>query len=145
MFLSYTRPRAELTRMYLPSKSNQTGVTCGLPFGMTVARLANAFFVVTRSRNSGGIVPRVATSRAAAALVAEPTHGLPTRDPEEPPLYPWARRKRPPPQVCARSADTVHRRGISPCRGSRSAHYLSNAWRGPEVCPDCPDHRSKPC
>src|SRR5713226_8641793 len=48
-------------RMYLPSKSNQTGVTCGLPFGMTVARLANAFFVVTRSRNSGGIASRVAT------------------------------------------------------------------------------------
>src|SRR6184192_3240223 len=60
MFLSFTRPRAELTRMYLPSKSNQIGVTCGPPFGITVARLANAFFVVTRSRNSGGIVPRVA-------------------------------------------------------------------------------------
>ena len=60
MFLSFTRPRAELTRRYLPSKSNQTGVTCGLPFDITVARLANAFFVVTRSRNSGGIVPRVA-------------------------------------------------------------------------------------
>src|SRR2546427_12384045 len=56
MFLSFTRPRAELTRRYLPSKSNQTGVTCGLPFDMTVARLANAFFVVTRSWNSGGIV-----------------------------------------------------------------------------------------
>src|SRR5438876_1689229 len=60
MFLSFTRPRAELTRRYLPSKSNQTGVTCGLLFSITVARLANAFFVVTRSRNSGGIVPRVA-------------------------------------------------------------------------------------
>src|SRR5213080_2203861 len=54
MFLSFTRPRAELTRMYLPSKSNQTGVTCGPPFGITVTRLANAFFVVTRSRNAAG-------------------------------------------------------------------------------------------
>src|SRR5438477_7986698 len=69
MFLSLTRPRAELTRMYLPSKSNQTGVTCGLPFGMIVARLANALFVVTRSMNSGGIVPRVAVWRRGAGLL----------------------------------------------------------------------------
>jgi len=40
-------------RMSLPSKANPTGVTGGLLFGMTVARLANAFFVVTRSRNAG--------------------------------------------------------------------------------------------
>src|SRR6266852_9562557 len=55
--------------MYLPSKSNQTGVTCGLPFDITVARLANAFFVVTRSRNSGGIVARVA--------IYEPQYAIP--------------------------------------------------------------------
>jgi hypothetical protein len=31
--------------MLVPSESHQTGVTCGLPSALTVARFANAFFV----------------------------------------------------------------------------------------------------
>src|SRR5262245_27155598 len=42
MFLSLTRPLAELTRICDPSRSNQTGVTCGRPSGIKVARWANA-------------------------------------------------------------------------------------------------------
>src|SRR3989304_1378456 len=55
MLRSFTRPLAELMRRWLPSQSNQTGVTCGLPPGMTVARLANAFFW-KRSLKLSGIV-----------------------------------------------------------------------------------------
>src|SRR5579864_5570087 len=53
MFLSFTRPSAELNRMWLPSKSTHTGVTCGLPSGITVARLANAGFVNKSAYFSG--------------------------------------------------------------------------------------------
>jgi len=94
---------------------------------------------MARAARAGWLTPYTADGDSRPVTLGrgrQRAHGLQT---------PWARRRRPPPQVCARSADTVHRRGISPCRGSRSAHYLSNAWRGPEVCPDCPDHRSKPC
>src|SRR5438045_1178793 len=43
-FLSFCRPRAELKMTWSPSKSHQTGVTCGRPSGMRVARLAKARF-----------------------------------------------------------------------------------------------------
>src|SRR5712691_10495041 len=39
---SFWRPRAELTRTCCPSKSTHTGVTCGLPSGISVARFPNA-------------------------------------------------------------------------------------------------------
>src|SRR3954464_4821313 len=54
MFLSFWRPRAVFTSTRSPSKSTHTGVTCGLPSGMTVARLANAR-LVKRSRYLSGI------------------------------------------------------------------------------------------
>src|SRR5215472_10662534 len=44
MLLSLTRPLAELTRTCLPSKSTQTGVTCGLPSFISVLRLPKACF-----------------------------------------------------------------------------------------------------
>ena len=43
-FLSFTRPRAVLNRMWVPSVSNHTGVTWGAPSGLTVASMAKAFF-----------------------------------------------------------------------------------------------------
>src|ERR1700756_3362225 len=42
MFLSFWRPLAEFTTTRSPSRSHQTGVTCGEPSGIRVARLANA-------------------------------------------------------------------------------------------------------
>src|SRR5690242_21183569 len=46
-----TRRSSDLvfTRMTSPVKSNHTGVTCGEPSGITVARLAKAFFCLSRS------------------------------------------------------------------------------------------------
>src|SRR3954469_9135335 len=54
IFLSFCLPRAVFTSTRSPSKSTHTGVTCGLPSGMSVARLANARFV-KRSRYLSGI------------------------------------------------------------------------------------------
>src|SRR2546423_1697423 len=54
ILLSFWRPRAVFTRTRSPSRSTHTGVTCGLPSGMSVARLANARFV-KRSRYLSGI------------------------------------------------------------------------------------------
>src|SRR5689334_20729664 len=51
-----TRPRAVFTRMRPLLRSNQTGVTCGEPSGITVARIANAFFCCNRSRYLSGMV-----------------------------------------------------------------------------------------
>src|SRR5689334_755560 len=51
----FTRPFAEFTRTRPPVKSNHTGVTCGDPSGMIVAKLANAFFCCSRSRKASGI------------------------------------------------------------------------------------------
>src|SRR5579863_2037707 len=53
-FLSFWRPRAELTSTWEPSKSHQTGVTCGLPSGISVASEAKARFS-NRSRYFSGI------------------------------------------------------------------------------------------
>src|SRR5262249_45958272 len=50
MFRSLIRPLAELTRMWVPSQSNQTGVTWGEPSAITVARWASGFFCLRRSR-----------------------------------------------------------------------------------------------
>src|SRR5437667_2670613 len=54
MFLSFWRPLAELTMTWSPSKSHHTGVTCGLPSGMSVPRLAKARFE-NRSRYLSGM------------------------------------------------------------------------------------------
>src|SRR3972149_2161196 len=54
MFLSFTRPLAELTRICVPSKSHHTGVTCGEPLAISVARCAKAT-LVKRSLNCSGI------------------------------------------------------------------------------------------
>src|SRR5213593_2165554 len=56
MFRSLTRPRAELIRTWLPSQSNQTGVTWGVPSGMIVPRLAKAFFPSRRSANCSSVM-----------------------------------------------------------------------------------------
>src|SRR5579859_7664526 len=50
MLRALTRPFAVLTRTTPSFRSNHTGVTCGVPSGITVARLAKAFFCVNRSR-----------------------------------------------------------------------------------------------
>src|SRR5579872_368883 len=54
IFLSFWRPRAVFTSTRSPSRSTHTGVTCGLPSGMSVARLANAR-LVKRSRYLSGM------------------------------------------------------------------------------------------
>src|SRR5579864_3184246 len=54
MFLSFCLPLAEFTITCSPSKSHQTGVTCGEPSGMSVPRLAKAR-LVNRSRYLSGI------------------------------------------------------------------------------------------
>src|SRR5437016_13090107 len=59
MFRSLTRPRAELIRTWLPSQSNQTGVTWGVPSGMVVARLAKAFFPSRRSVNCSSAIAMI--------------------------------------------------------------------------------------
>src|SRR5579863_9974830 len=51
---SFWRPLAELKMTCSPSKSHHTGVTCGLPSGMSVPRLANARFW-NRSRYFSGM------------------------------------------------------------------------------------------
>src|SRR3974377_151307 len=61
MFLSLTRPLAELMRKCAPSKSNHTGATCGLPSCMMVARFAKAF-LVSRSRNFSGMLTAMVPS-----------------------------------------------------------------------------------
>src|SRR5262244_910295 len=55
-FLSLIRPLAELMRRWRPSQSNQTGVTCGVPSGLMVARLAKAFLALRTSLNPSGTV-----------------------------------------------------------------------------------------
>ena len=47
-------PRAELKRTDPPTKSHQIGVTCGVPSGIKVARLAKARFA-NKSWNFSGI------------------------------------------------------------------------------------------
>src|SRR5713226_1156121 len=64
MFRSLTRPRAVFTRILPSLKSNQTGVTCGDPSGITVARPAKAFFSVSKSVYFGGILNIRAPLRA---------------------------------------------------------------------------------
>src|SRR6266700_1791078 len=54
MFLSFCRPLAELTMTRSPSRSHQTGVTCGWPSGISVPRLAKAR-LLNRSRYLSGI------------------------------------------------------------------------------------------
>src|SRR6185503_3415766 len=55
MFLSLTRSSLVLMRMCSPSMSNQTGVTCGEPSGIMVARYSRAFeSSFRRSRNFSG-------------------------------------------------------------------------------------------
>src|SRR5581483_2814785 len=55
MFRSLTRPRAEFTRIRSSSTSNHTGVTWGLPSGMSVARFAKAFFCKRSAKLSGTV------------------------------------------------------------------------------------------
>ena len=54
-FLSFRRPLAVLMRRRLPSQSNHTGVTWGVPSALSVARFAKAFFVVSRSLYASGM------------------------------------------------------------------------------------------
>src|SRR3989454_10924 len=58
---SFWRPRAELTRTCCPSKSTHTGVTCGLPSGISVARFPNAG-LRKRSRNLSGMRSAIMSS-----------------------------------------------------------------------------------
>src|SRR5205809_1371715 len=57
----FTRPRAVFTSTCVPSKSTQTGVTCGLPSELRVARLAKAGFL-NRSLCVAGIVAAIVAS-----------------------------------------------------------------------------------
>src|SRR6185503_11648206 len=63
MFLSFCRPRAEFTKTCLPSKSTHTGVTCGVPSGIIVARFAKAF-LSNKSLYFSGITSAIAFSFA---------------------------------------------------------------------------------
>src|SRR3970040_542366 len=54
LFYSFPPPLAELTRICVPSKSHHTGVTCGEPSAISVARCAKAT-LVKRSLNCSGI------------------------------------------------------------------------------------------
>lgn len=57
MLRSFMRPSFVLMRIYSPSVLNQTGVTCGEPSDMMVAKYSKALELsVTRSRNSVGKV-----------------------------------------------------------------------------------------
>ena len=50
MFRTLARPSAEFTRILPLVKSNHTGVFCGEPSGITVAKCAKALFSSNRSR-----------------------------------------------------------------------------------------------
>ena len=50
MLRTLVRPSAEFTRILPSVKSNHTGVFCGEPSGITVARWAKAFFFSNKSR-----------------------------------------------------------------------------------------------
>ncbi len=57
MLRSFVRPSFVLMRIFSPSVLNQTGVTCGEPSDMIVAKYSKALeSSVTRSRNSAGKV-----------------------------------------------------------------------------------------
>src|ERR1700740_1650720 len=71
IFLSFTRPRAELIRTCLPSKSTQTGVTCGLPSELRVLRLAKAFFLNRSLYLSGTCVGMGSLQRFACGANSE--------------------------------------------------------------------------
>jgi hypothetical protein len=49
MLRTLTRPSAEFTRILPSMKSNHTGVFCGEPSGITVARCASALFSCSKS------------------------------------------------------------------------------------------------
>src|SRR6476660_4820123 len=72
MLRSLTRPRAVFTRNLPSRKSNHTGVTCGEPSGITVARCANDFLLLNRSRYGSGtwvamaVLPGENVARSAA-------------------------------------------------------------------------------
>src|ERR1700723_1596175 len=69
-FLSFWRPLAELKMMCSPSKSHHTGVTCGLPLGIRVPRLAKARFW-KRSRYFSGMTSGIRPPRGRTMELTE--------------------------------------------------------------------------
>src|SRR4029079_18112541 len=79
---SFTRPRAVLTSRLVPSQSTQTGVTCGLPSELSVARLANAG-LLSRSRCEAGIAVAMRASRSEPDdAESRVVHFVPAVDPD---------------------------------------------------------------
>src|SRR5579863_1450924 len=72
---SFWRPLAELKMAYWPSKSIQTGVTCGLPSGISVPRLAKAR-LENKSRYFSGIacgIDRVSGRLDVSIIAGDPS------------------------------------------------------------------------